>query len=211
MAEGGIASQLFGPRPPEMMGASLKETQIKITGGDELINKIKDAIEKSQPQPIKVDTEGVSVPVNTEGASVPISTESANNIADKISSSIEAALSNVGSDTGTRAVGAESMDELKDLVTNVQDKIFVVKDDLAEFKNKTEARFTTVVTQQTLNSAVQNTVSNAIDRVQRDIDKNRNDISQNGSDIRRIDAKYEQRYESVRRIADHGVDLARGK
>ncbi|GAG29720.1 unnamed protein product, partial [marine sediment metagenome] len=91
------------------VNASLNNT-ITIAGGDELVSKIKNAIEKSTPRTVKVDTEGASVPVDTEGSFVAIEPASVESLAGTISDSISAALANVPTDTGS--VGADEVDKI---------------------------------------------------------------------------------------------------
>ena len=225
-AEGGLVEN-------SNASAALREGTIKLEDNglaDKIAEKIREAIESADVEvtleegatvkldpdavvpvsipedaTVKVDTTNVTVGVDSGQTTVPVDVSAA---ADAIGDAIARALSSASVDVNVnqspgQAVGADGIDRISAAVSDVQDKLIAVKDEL-ETKIETVRVDVSARAQSEISSQVEAVMS----RVQQDINEHRNTISNVTSKITRLEYQTDNKIREVDRVAKDAQNLA---
>jgi hypothetical protein len=222
-----------GGEVAKMATGSLTTGTIKVEDGgiaDKIYDKIKDAISSSE---IKVDSEArvkvdvadskvpvdltnafvrvevgdAKVPVDVSDAVVTIDVSSAaGTLSDTIRSALASASVKIDS-SGAGAVGADKLDSLAQAIDNVQNKVFLVKDDLENLNTKMLDLEGKSITVSNVRAQVDSIVRDAIAVVEADVQENRQDISLLSSTVRRLEIKNEAQFSDIQRTSNQARDL----
>ncbi len=184
---------------------ALESVEVKIDEDAKVGVEIGDAVVPVEvgEESISVDTTGISVPVDVGDVSVPVEV---NEVAGSIGAAVRTALEEASIDvnvTGTGAVGADDTNVLASAITEVQDKLITVKDDLETRMVETENRITT-----TMGSEVESRVTAAMNRIQQDVNEQRTTLSLTQSKISRVEHNTDFRIAEAERLAKDAQNFA---
>ena len=144
---------------------------------------------------IGIDTVGVTVPVDTSDVSVGIDvTAAADTIGQAISNAINNASVDVKTTSSTDSVGADKIDEVASLVSEVQDKVFTLRDEL---ESEIDALKGSSVNSGTLRAEVESIVGAVMGRIEQDVNNQGNTINNLTSKVIRTEQRLDVKIDAA--------------